>query len=79
MDAAAQECFSRVLTLAAEDECYQKLQLYIEMLDEPFLAALKKLSDVDRSIVKEYVRVTGVSALRLTEIACELRNLPPTE
>lgn len=75
MDAAAQERFSHVLSLAAEDKTYQQLQQYCEMLDEPFLAALKKLPEVDHSIIREYIRATGASALRLAEIACEVFSL----
>ena len=37
MDAVARERFSRVLSLAAEDEVYQKLLLHCEFLDEPVL------------------------------------------
>ena len=71
MNDVALEHFFHILSLAAEDETYQRLQEYCGMLDEPFLDALKKLPEVDRSIIREYVRATGASALRLTEIACE--------
>lgn len=52
MDAAAREHFSRVLSLAAEDEVYQKLLLHCEFLDEPVLAALEKLPETDRSVIR---------------------------
>lgn len=71
MDAVARERFSRVLSLAAEDEVYQKLLLHCEFLDEPVLAALEKLSETDRSVIRAYIQLMGASALRLTEIACE--------
>ena len=70
MDAAARERFSRVLSLAAEDEVYQKLRFQCDSLDASVLAALEKLPEVDRIVVREYIRLTGASALRLTEIAC---------
>ena len=71
MDAAARERFSRVLSLAAEDEAYQKLRLHCELLDEPVLAALEKLPEADRAVIRAYIQLMGASALRLTEIACE--------
>ena len=71
MDAAARERFSRVLSLAAEDEAYQKLRLHCEFLDEPVLAALDKLPEAERAVIREYIRLLGESSLRLTEIACE--------
>ena len=71
MDTAARERFSRVLSLAAEDEAYQKLRLHCEFLDEPVLAVLKKLPEADRAVIRAYIQLMGASALRLTEIACE--------
>ena len=71
MDAVARERFSRVLSLAAEDEAYQKLRLHCELLDEPVLAALEKLPEADRAVIRAYIQLMGESALRLTEIACE--------
>ena len=71
MDTAARERFSRVLSLAAEDEAYQKLRLHCELLDEPVLAALEKLPEADRAVIRAYIQLMGASALRLTEIACE--------
>ena len=71
MDAAARERFSRVLSLAAGDEAYQKLRLHCELLDEPVLAALEKLPEADRAVIRAYIQLMGASALRLTEIACE--------
>lgn len=74
MDTEAMERFSRVLALAAEDETHQQLQAFCAALDEPLLGVLEKLPDVDRVIIKEYIRLTGASALRLAEIACERSN-----
>ena len=71
MDAVARERFFHVLALAAEDEVYQKLLLHCEFLDEPVLAALEKLPETDRSVIRAYIQLMGASALRLTEIACE--------
>ena len=71
MDAAARERFSRVLSLAAEDDVYQKLRLHCELLDEPVLSVLEKLPEVDRAVIRAYIQLLGASALRLTEIACE--------
>ena len=71
MDTAARERFSRVLSLAAEDEAYQKLRLHCEFLDEPVLAVLEKLPETDRAVIRAYIQLRGASALRLTEIACE--------
>ena len=72
MDTAAQERFSRVLSLAAEDELHRQLRLHCELLDEPLLAILEKLSETERTVIREYIRLMGASALRLTELACEL-------
>ena len=71
MDAAARKRFSRVLSLAAEDEAYQKLRFHCEFLDEPLLAVLEKLPETDRAVIRAYIQLMGASALRLTEIACE--------
>ena len=71
MDAVARERFSRVLSLATEDEAYQKLRLHCELLDEPVLAALEKLPEADRAVIRAYIQLIVESALRLTEIACE--------
>ena len=71
MDTAARERFSRVLSLAAADEAYQKLRLHCEFLDEPVLAVLEKLPETDRALIRAYIQLMGASALRLTEIACE--------
>lgn len=71
MDAAARERFSHVFAMAAEDEVYQKLLLHCEFLDEPVLAALEKLPETDRAVIRAYIQLMGASALRLTEIACE--------
>ena len=71
MDAAARELFSRVLSLAAEDEAYQKLRLHCEFLDDPVLTVLEKLPETDRAVIRAYIQLMGASALRLTEIACD--------
>ena len=71
MDTAARERFSHVLAMAAEDETYQILRLHCESLDEPVLAVLEKLPEVDRAVMRAYIQLLGASALRLTEIACE--------
>ena len=46
-------------------------KLVCEELDKRVLGALEKLPPKDRSVIREYIRVLGASALRLTEIACE--------
>ena len=71
MDAMASDRFRQVLALAAADPEYQALQRECEELDKRVLGALEKLPPKDRSVIREYIRVLGASALRLTEIACE--------
>ena len=71
MDQTAQERFERVHTLAAKDAQYQNLQQQLAGLDLPVLKVLQKLEPRDQSVIRDYIRVLGASALRLTEIACE--------
>ena len=71
MDQAAAQRFSRVLALAAADPEYQSLQGECAGLESAVLTALEKLCREDRTVVTDYIRALGASALRLAEIACE--------
>ena len=71
MDRTAQALFERVHALAAKDPEYQNLQQQLAGLDLPVLEVLEKLESGDQSVIREYIRILGASALRLTEIACE--------
>lgn len=72
MKQKAAERFERVHALAAKDPEYQQLQCQMAGLDLPFLAVLEKLEPEDRAVIRDYVRTLGTSALRLTELACEM-------
>ena len=71
MEKMAQERFQQVLSAAAADPEYQRLRSRLEELDLPVLAVLEKLEQEDQTVIREYIRALGASALRLTEIACE--------
>ncbi len=71
MEQTVAERFDRVHALAAQDPEYQLLQSQLAGLDIPFLAVLEKLDQEGREIIRDYIRILGTSALRLTEIACE--------
>ena len=65
-----QERFRQVLALAAADPEYQTLQNRCAELDRRVLDALQKLPDEDSTAIRDYIRILGTSALRLTELAC---------
>ena len=71
MEQTAAARFDGVYALAAKDPGYHQLQRQLAAMDLPFLEVLEKLNPEDRAVVREYVRLLGTSALRLTEIACE--------
>ena len=71
MEARAEDQFRQVLQTAAGDLEYLALQDRCVELDQPFLAAIRKLPEEDRRIVMDYICALGASTLRLTEIACE--------
>ena len=71
MEQTAQERFERVHALAAKDPEYQNLQQQLVGLDLPVLEVLEKLEPRDQAVIRDYIRILGTSALRLTEIACE--------
>ena len=70
MEDMAQERFWQVLAAAAVDPEYQSLQQRCAELDSRVLDALEKLPDEDSAAIRDYIRILGNSALRLTEIAC---------
>ena len=70
MKQTAEERFAWVHGLAAEDPEYQRLRHRLEELDLPVLAVLEKLEPKDQTVIREYIRALGASALRLTELAC---------
>ena len=71
MENLAQERFQQVLSAAAKDPEYQRLRHRLEELDLSVLAVLEKLEPEDQTVIREYIRALGASALRLTELACE--------
>ena len=72
MEKLAQERFQQVLSAAAADPEYQRLRSRLEELDLPLLAVLEKLEPREQTLIRDYIRLLGTSALRLTEIACEI-------
>ena len=71
MENKAQERFRQVLAAAAADPEYQNLQTRCAELDGQVLAALEKLPEEDRAVLRAYIHTLGASALRLAEIACK--------
>ncbi len=71
MEQTAAERFAHIHTLAAADPEYLELQRRCARLDLPFLTVLEKLPEEDRTVILDYIRALGTSALRLAEIACE--------
>ena len=68
MEEKAQKRFEHILSLAAGDETYQQLLQQCSNLDRPLAEVLPGET---QSLFREYIRLLGVSALRLAEIACE--------
>ena len=66
------ERFEQAHTRAAQDPEYQQLRHRLAELDLPLLSVLEKLEPEDQTVIREYIRALGASALRLTEIACEI-------
>ena len=59
----------RITLLRRElDELEKAMEIFCVCLR---LAALEKLPETDRSVIRAYIQLMGASALRLTEIACE--------
>ena len=71
MEEKAQKRFEHILSLAAGDENYQQLLQQCSNLDRPLSAALEGLAEETQSLLREYIRLLGASALRLVEIACK--------
>ena len=73
MEKTPMQRFEQVQALAARDQTYQELIASCAALDGKVLEILERLPEEDRQTIREYLRLVGTSALRLTEIACEMR------
>ena len=73
MEKTPLERFEQVQALAVRDQVYQELVASCAALDGRVLAILERLPEEDRQTIREYLRLVGSSALRLTEIACEMK------